>query len=152
MKITASIGVIDEIECLERCVNHHESIGIDSFVITDLGSTDGTKDVLNRLCRRQNVRILEAGQNLTESEWPRAMQEFAYECFKPEYIVYIDPDEFWLPLSGSLSRYREFDVISARRYNVIPDARLAAGDWRTQAPPDNASYFGSGSHMPATGN
>jgi hypothetical protein len=142
MRITASIGVIDEIECLESCVDYHASIGIDTFVITDLGSTDGTGEVLRRLARRENVRVLEAGQNMAESAWPAAMQRHAYECFQPDYIVYIDPDEFWLPAAGKLSAVcGESDVIVPARYNVIPDARLAAGDWRMHDPLDQRIVF-----------
>ena len=135
MRITAAIGVIDEIECLQACVDHHAAIGIECFVITDLGSTDGTKDLLSSLSQRANIRVLDGCQSLTESEWPQAMQQFAYQCFRPEYIVYIDPDEFWLPASGKLlQHYGQFDVITPARYNVIPDSRLAAGDWRMHEP------------------
>ena len=48
MRIAAHIGVKDEVELIERVINHLQAIGIDVFVICDMYSTDGTSEILEK--------------------------------------------------------------------------------------------------------
>ena len=139
IKITAAMAVLDDVECIEHCINHHAAIGIDSFVIFDLGSRDGTREIVARMDGRENIEVGYADmltvtrRDLHQSRTPIAnlMQEVAFQRFRPDYVLYIDADEFWLPASGRLrlEAYGEQDIIEVARYNVIPDRRLAAGEW-----------------------
>lgn len=140
MRITAAIAVLDDIESLEQCIAHHAKIGVESFVLYDLGSRDGSKEIVERFKGRTNVHVAHADMltvTRRDAHQPRTpianmMQEAALKRFQPDFLIYVDADEFWLPAGGRLrfEDYREYDLLEVRRYNVIPDRELAAGDWR----------------------
>lgn len=48
MRIAASLSVKDEVERIETSIAHLRAIGVDVIVACDMGSTDGTLDILER--------------------------------------------------------------------------------------------------------
>jgi hypothetical protein len=138
MRVTAAIAVLDDVESVEQCIQHHARIGVDSFVIYDLGSRDGTREIVKGLEGRDNVYVGYADMlavTRRDPHQPRTpianlMQAAAYERFRPDYLLYVDADEFWMPSGGAL-RLGSYggDLLEVRRYNVIPDRKLAAGEW-----------------------
>jgi hypothetical protein len=46
-KITLCFGVIDEVDLISHFIDYHLELGIDTFIGTDVGSTDGTLDILS---------------------------------------------------------------------------------------------------------
>ncbi len=48
MRIAANLGVKDEVELIERSVAHLRAIGVDLIIACDLGSTDGTLEILEK--------------------------------------------------------------------------------------------------------
>ncbi|MFP3542435.1 glycosyltransferase family 2 protein [Rhizobium sp. SIMBA_035] len=123
MKFVALIGLIDEADCIGTCIDYHLAIGFDHIVVTDIGSTDGSIEIVkDRIAATSRVSLLHAGLDLRSTNWPGRMLEFAVTELKPDYVAHIDPDEFWIPYGGTLASLRDpgqADVMSVRRYNAV---------------------------------
>lgn len=45
-RVVAHVGVLNEAGIIGPCVEHLRTVDVDGIVVFDLGSTDGTRDVL----------------------------------------------------------------------------------------------------------
>jgi glycosyltransferase involved in cell wall biosynthesis len=128
MKVAANIGVLDEVELIGHCVDHLRNIGVDLIVVTDVGSTDGTLDILRDLSRSPDVVLIERDRSKRLIDFTNDMYRRTVEDFGANYILALDADEFWLPASGNIrdtDSFGNFDVVSVPRFNVpIVDASL----------------------------
>ena len=59
MHLAMSILVRDEVDIIEDNVRHHAAGGISSFIVTDNGSVDGTREVLESLSREIDLTIID---------------------------------------------------------------------------------------------
>src|SRR6266404_8843647 len=103
MKIAAHLGVKDEVDLIERAIVHLRAIGVDTIVVCDMCSTDGTFEVLERY-RSNEFEIIQLSNRTPTKTW--LLQN--YELIKAvdaDWILLLDADEFWLPSSGSLKDY-----------------------------------------------
>jgi len=97
--------VRDEIDLIERNLEHHLSSGVDFIVATDNGSVDGTREVLARYQDKGLLYLIdEPGQDYAQATWVNRMGRLAYEEFGADFIFHCDADEFWYALSGDLTR------------------------------------------------
>jgi hypothetical protein len=123
MNFAALVGLIDEADCIEQCIDHHLSIGFDYVVVTDLGSTDGSLEIVKRKTEAdERIKLLHGNQSLTKRHWPSEALQFAVNYLKADRIAHIDPDEFWIAQGRSIrtvSRVKECDILSVERYNAI---------------------------------
>ena len=94
--------VRDEADIIESNINFHRHFGIERFVVTDNGSTDGTREILARFERRLPNFIVIDNPAAThiQSEVVNRMIRVAKEKFRPGWIISADADEFWYPVSG----------------------------------------------------
>jgi hypothetical protein len=123
MKIAANLGVLDEVELIAPCVDHLRSIGVDVIVVTDLGSTDGTADVLHALSADPDIRLIQLARGDDPWGFPERMYEWTISELSVDRVLLLDADEFWLPKSGHLkgtAGLAEADVLTVRRFNVPP--------------------------------
>ena len=105
--------VRDEEDIIEANLDYHLAQDVDSVIVTDHGSTDGTRDILRRYERAGAATVLhDDGAGHHQSVRVTRMAELARTRHGADWVFHNDADEFWWPLVGSLH-----DVFAA-----IPDA------------------------------
>jgi hypothetical protein len=120
-RIVLCFGVLDEADIIEYFLMHHLSIGIDAFVAIDVGSTDGTLDILREQERAGYLHLLRAHYSDWESTVP--MIETAREQCGAEWCLFGDADEFWIFPGGHARAYLDSastGIVIFPRYNVVP--------------------------------
>jgi len=136
--IAAVVGVRDEIELIELCIRHLYASGIESVVVVDNNSSDGTEIVLDRLAATGKIRLLRAGgDRLPDAQYFMRGIELARSAFSPEWILIQDADEFWIHASGNLEelvRGANADVLLVDRFNACLSDRLAGELDKSQGP------------------
>lgn len=125
MKIAALLGVKDEVELIGPTVDHLRSIGVGLIVVYDLGSTDGTKEVLETY-RSADLRIVhQTDLNADLDEFRRGIGAVIdlVVAANADWLLIQDADEFWLPATGNLKECAmldRVDLLSVVRFNVPP--------------------------------
>jgi len=121
MRIAANLNVKDEIELIGRTINHLFAIGVDVINAFDISSTDGTAEFLARNAS-DRLKLF----SLTDDEpnnfrpWVELSIQVALAS-KADWVVFLDADEYWLPLHGSIkssSALEDADIIHVDRFNV----------------------------------
>jgi glycosyltransferase involved in cell wall biosynthesis len=121
MRIAAFLGVKDEVELIRRSIDQLRAIGVDHIIACDIGSTDGTLDVLSRH-RSNEFRLVEVDDRepISVETWARREMELV-RAAEADWCIFLDADELWIPASGSLkdcAALSQADVLLVDRYNV----------------------------------
>ena len=101
--ITMLLLVRDELDIIQQNINFHLQFGIEHFVVTDNGSTDGTRDILADFQRRLGNSIViidDPEPAYNQALRVNRMIQVAKKKFQPRWIISADADEFWHPASG----------------------------------------------------
>jgi hypothetical protein len=124
--------VRDEADVLEDNLRFHRALGVDFFIVTDNGSVDGTKEILERWVEAGLARVLEApGEQMSKAgdRWLTRMARLAASEHDADWVLHNDADEFWWPLEGTLRETlaaipEEFGAVYAPRVEFVgrPDA------------------------------
>ena len=121
MRIAAILGVLDEVELIEVCIQHLRAIGVDMIVVMDLGSIDGTADRLVSFAGDADVSVTGLRRDEDPWEFPARTYEKTIAEFAVDRVLFLDADEFWLPKSGNLKATATLaaaDALSVRRLNI----------------------------------
>lgn len=142
MKVAAIVGVRDECDLIQPCLERLWAVGVGPILVLDAHSVDGTRDVVDRLVGRSPAPLTLAtfssdfSQNMLV-DGP-VIDPFIRE-HSPDWLLFIDADEFLicinedLPtvLAGAVS-----PVLSIKRFNVpltndpfVPMSGTEAGDF-----------------------
>jgi glycosyltransferase involved in cell wall biosynthesis len=121
VKIGANLSVLDDVELIEQAIDHLRAIGVDLIIACDLGSSDGTYEIMERYRSDDDFwlfRPTEASDQYA-ADWSRANIALAKSA-EMDWVLVLDADEFWIPREGSLKALslEEFDVLSVDRFNV----------------------------------
>ena len=123
MKIVAHVGMKDEVELVERCLAQLYAIGVDEVIATDMGSTDGTLELLRaRGGDRGRLRLVECDDREPSAlrEWVPRVTRLVQES-GADWAVFLDADELLLPRDGDLRRCAALahaDLLAIDRFNV----------------------------------
>ena len=123
MSIVALLGVKDEVELIGLSMAHLRRIGVDRICVVDYGSTDGTLDIVAAERRRHgDVSLAHIDPDLVVDYESSSAHDLALaRATGAEWVLVLDADEFWLPVSGSLRTCESLwrgDIVVAERYNV----------------------------------
>jgi hypothetical protein len=122
VKISAILSVLDEVELIEQAIHHLRAIGVDLIIACDLGSSDGTYEIMERYRSDDDFWLFRLTQNSGhwDEDGDRAIIALAKSA-GVDWVLALDADEFWIPREGSLKAsplLKEFDVLSVDRFNV----------------------------------
>jgi hypothetical protein len=126
MKLVMTLLVRNEADILEANLDYHLAQGVDSIVVTDHGSTDGTVDLLRPYERAGVVTLLrEHGEGHDQGVRVTRMARMALSSLQADWVINNDADEFWWPLSGSLRDVfaaipPAYGQIEVHRRNFLP--------------------------------
>ncbi len=122
MRVGASLTVKDEVELLGRNIKHLRSIGVDHIIACDMGSTDGSFELLLDHQSDEDFWVFRLDDRLNDGfqTWIRSMVALVKSA-RIDWVIFLDPDEFWLPACGSLKNcvgLAHTDALEVRRFNV----------------------------------
>ena len=128
MKLAMVMKVKDEGDILEDTLRYHAAQGVDVFVVTDNGSTDGTPEILQRWVdagRMQVINEPSAGFRDEAHGWVTRMARLAATDHGADWVLHTDADEFWWPVSGDLRSALEqvpdsYGVVVTPRIEFVP--------------------------------
>ena len=120
MIVAAVIGVRDEAELIEGQIAHLVAAGVTKFVVCDVASSDGTREILQRYQGR-DFRIVDVARDELQEMWRQRMAD-TINGLDADWVLPIDADEFPLPQGGDIRPLlagSDADVLFLRRYNVV---------------------------------
>jgi glycosyltransferase involved in cell wall biosynthesis len=122
LRIAAQLEVKDEAEIIEQSIAHLYAIGVDHITVVDVGSTDGTLEIVEKY-RSDDFWITRLTDRAVSAEaTPEDVQAFeGYKSAPADWVILLDADEFWIPASGSIKECEALDlldVVSVQRYNI----------------------------------
>lgn len=112
--------VKDEIDIIETNLKFHLEAGVDHVIVTDNGSSDGTRDLLSDYARLAEVSVIdEPEQDYSQHRWVTRMALMAAEQMRADWIINNDADEFWqhpeLSLKQALIQAKAEQQVCQRR-------------------------------------
>jgi glycosyltransferase involved in cell wall biosynthesis len=122
MRIGAILSVKDEVELIEQAILHLRAIGVDRIIACDMGSTDGTYELMARYRSDGDFWLTRLSDQLQDNfeTWSRVVIALARSA-RVDWVLYLDADEFWLPASGTMKLCQglaEVDLWTVPRFNV----------------------------------
>jgi hypothetical protein len=142
-RFAAVIGHSDDAPLLDACLRHHLGIGIEAVLVVTTRSDDASRAVLARFAGDERVRVstlasADAG-SVAFDYFTRAAREVRL-WRDPEWLLFVDSDEFWIPERGSIVETRgldDHDLFAVERFNVPPlyaaDGAIGVADLATPA-------------------
>lgn len=98
-----TLVVRDEAEMIEANLDYHLAQGVDFVLVTDHGSTDGTRELLRPYERAGVASVIEDdAPGHHQSRRVTRMARLAVE-HGADWLIHNDADEFYWPLAGRLS-------------------------------------------------
>jgi hypothetical protein len=117
VKLVLTVVCRDEADVLDAMLAFNLNAGVDFVLATDHGSSDGTRDVLERYVQQGRAHVVdEEGEEFRQDAWGTRMARLAATDFAADWVIHSDADEFWWPRGDSLK-----DVLEhiPARYGII---------------------------------
>ena len=129
VRFVAILGHSDDAPLLDACVHHHLTIGVDAIVVVPMNADEASDVVLARYRSNERVRVFRPAEGERDFDYFTHATVEARAWYDPEWLLYLDSDEFWIPESGSIANtacLERCDILAVERFNV-PPLRDAAG-------------------------
>src|SRR5258708_15194986 len=132
--IVLCFGIVEEADIVGDFLDYHLNLGVERFVATDVGSTDGTLDILSRYERSGLLHLTRLSNPSIRPEnrdWLSAMAARARDTFRASWCLFCDPDEFWVfPDDGPMAYLQAAPapIVIFPRYNMLPSPAPGTGE------------------------
>ncbi|MDX2104544.1 MAG: glycosyltransferase family 2 protein [Alphaproteobacteria bacterium] len=132
--------VKDEAALVRDHIAHHLGQGVERVLVTDNGSTDGTRDILADLQRTWPVDVIdEPAGGWQQDLWTSRMAWIAAERYQADWLFSADADEQWCadrPLPAAIAEAAapygpECSMLLARQWLMVPDAAASGRGFAT---------------------
>jgi glycosyltransferase involved in cell wall biosynthesis len=105
-----TLMVRDEADIIGSMIDHSLAQGIDTLIVTDNGSVDGTVEILESYGDRIVLRH-DPVQRKQQHSVVTGMARDAATEFGADWVINADADEFWLPTAGGATVREVFEQI-----------------------------------------
>ena len=124
MTLALTLMIRDEVDILPEWLAYHVAQGVDVLVVTDNGSTDGTRELLEEFARTSSVTVdlrHDPVHRKQQSATVTAMARDAHTVHGADWVVNADADEFLIPRDRDLTLADVFGRLDpAVRAFVVP--------------------------------
>jgi hypothetical protein len=104
MKLAMTLMVRDEADIIGAMLEHHRRQGVDVFIITDNGSVDGTKEIIEEFASRATVDLREDPEHRKQQgRTVTRMARDAATVHQATWVINADADEFWFSVEPGLT-------------------------------------------------
>jgi hypothetical protein len=113
VKLALTLMVRDEADIVSSMLDHHLAQGVDTIIVTDNGSIDGTTDILRDYEARGLIELRHDPRHLKQqSPVVTQMARDAHTVHGADWVINADADEFFLPVDRTLTLHDVFERMS----------------------------------------
>ena len=133
-RIALTLLVRDEADIVGATIDFHRQAGVDVIIVTDNGSRDGTRQLLQARADRGEIVLLDEPSDAYEQDvWATRMARMARDEHGADWVLSGDADEFWhapgATLRQALAGRPEHSLRCERRNMVADRAELEDRPW-----------------------
>ena len=112
MRLAMTLMVRDEADIVGAMIDHHLAQGVDTLIVTDNGSADGTTELLEEYAADGRIVLHHDPEHRKQQAVTvtRMAREAATE-HGADWVINADADEFWLPRADGLTLKDAFSGI-----------------------------------------
>ncbi len=116
-----TILVKNEADIIEKNIRFHAKKGVDSFVVMDNDSTDGTREILEELSKKFEITIIDEKGTYNQAKWMTKLTHIARKKYNPTYLIPNDADEFWYSENNLKATLKDQNnaVLTVDRFNFL---------------------------------
>jgi hypothetical protein len=109
VRLAMTLMVRDEADIVGAMIDHHLAQGVDTLIVTDNGSVDGTAELLEAYAADGRIVLHHDPEHRKQQAVTvTRMAREAYTEHGADWVINADADEFWLPRADGLTLREAF--------------------------------------------
>lgn len=131
MRLVMTLLCRNEADIIASTIRFHFDRGVDTILVTDNASSDGTGEILAGFAAKGRVRLLrEPSLDHDQAAWVSRMARLATEELAADWLIHGDADEFFWPEAGDLKQTlagvpHDVKALAVERTNFLPPPAAA---------------------------